>query len=164
MFQQFKLMQRTCVGQNSVVDKLMGIEKRRKNSLSTEKPGKIFHQNVREGETDHKVMVLSPTKNRNTKRSSLVASFQGKHTSECNFPDYPPTDLHSEEKELDDGELKTFAEVENKIKSVIENIIKKALPFVIRSSGDIRLSGKCMAGIFKMVIGMQKLEEWALKE
>ncbi|GIY62993.1 nose resistant to fluoxetine protein 6 [Caerostris darwini] len=95
--------------------------------------------------------------------NSLAAKLNRTIPASAIFPDYPPTDLHSEEKEPDDGELKTFAEVENKIKSVIENIIKKALPFVIRSSGDIRLSGKCMAGIFKMVIGMQKLEEWALR-
>ncbi|CAL1293051.1 unnamed protein product [Larinioides sclopetarius] len=79
------------------------------------------------------------------------------------FPDYPPTSLDSEEVEIDNGELKTFAEVEAKMKSLIDDVIKRVLPFVIRSSADIRLSGRCMASIFKMVIGMQKLQEWAIR-
>ncbi|GFR15109.1 nose resistant to fluoxetine protein 6 [Trichonephila clavata] len=79
------------------------------------------------------------------------------------FPDYPPSALNSEEEEDDNGELKTFHEVEAKMKSLIDDVIKRVLPFVIRSSADIRLSGRCMASIFQMVIGMQKLQEWAVR-
>lgn len=77
------------------------------------------------------------------------------------FPDYPPS-VRVEEPE-DSGELKTFQEVENKMKNLIDDVIKKVLPYVIRSSADIRLSGRCMASIFKLVLGMQKLQEWAIK-
>ncbi|KFM61611.1 hypothetical protein X975_19597, partial [Stegodyphus mimosarum] len=78
------------------------------------------------------------------------------------FPNYPPITEIVEEPE-ENGELKTFDEVETKMKGLIEDVIKKVLPYVIRSSADIRLSGRCMASIFKLVLGMQKLQEWAIK-
>ena len=77
------------------------------------------------------------------------------------FPDYPPPSRVEEPE--DNGELKTFQEVETKMKNLIDDVIKKVLPYVIRSSADIRLSGRCMASIFKLVLGMQKLQEWAIK-
>lgn len=78
------------------------------------------------------------------------------------FPDYPPS-ARDEEVEEKTGELQTFQDVESKMKGLIEDVIKKVLPYVIRSSADIRLSGRCMASIFKLVLGMQKLQEWAIK-
>lgn len=77
------------------------------------------------------------------------------------FPEYPPPTRVEEPEES--GELKTFQDVENKMKNLIDDVIKKVLPYVIRSSADIRLSGRCMASIFKLVLGMQKLQEWAIK-
>lgn len=84
-------------------------------------------------------------------------------TGSAIFPDYPPTSLDAEEVDEGNGELKTFQEVELKMKGLIDDVIKKVLPYVIRSSADIRLSGRCMASIFQLVLGMQKLQEWAIK-
>lgn len=66
--------------------------------------------------------------------------------------------------EMDEGgELETFEQVENRMKRMIDSVILRILPYVIRASADVDLSGKCMAGLFKLLFGMQKLEEWALK-
>ncbi|KAG8197949.1 hypothetical protein JTE90_020324 [Oedothorax gibbosus] len=85
-------------------------------------------------------------------------------TGQAIFPDYPPTSLENEVvDEEGDGELKSFQEVELKMKGLIDEVIKKVLPYIIRSSADIRLSGKCMASIFQLVLGLQRLQEWAIK-
>lgn len=42
-----------------------------------------------------------------------------------------------------------------------EDMVKKIMPMVIRSSSEIDLSGPCMASLFKMILAIKKQKMWA---
>lgn len=45
----------------------------------------------------------------------------------------------------------------------VEQMMKKLMPMVIRSSSSIELSGPCMAALFKMMLGLRQGKLWAYR-
>ncbi|KAG8178211.1 hypothetical protein JTE90_026979 [Oedothorax gibbosus] len=43
----------------------------------------------------------------------------------------------------------------------VEQVMKKLMPMVIRSSSSVDLSGPCMAALFKMMLGIRQGKLWA---
>lgn len=52
--------------------------------------------------------------------------------------------------------------VEERLKETVELVIKKLLPSLVRSSGDIDLSPECQAAIFQVIGGIRDLKPWAV--
>ncbi|KFM76134.1 Nose resistant to fluoxetine protein 6, partial [Stegodyphus mimosarum] len=50
-----------------------------------------------------------------------------------------------------------------KIAQGVEQMMKKLMPMVIRSSSSVDLSGPCMASLFKMMLGLRQSKTWAFK-
>ncbi|GBM38014.1 hypothetical protein AVEN_206845-1 [Araneus ventricosus] len=49
---------------------------------------------------------------------------------------------------------------DKKLAESTEQIMKKLMPMVIRSSSSVELSGPCMAAMFKMLMGMRQGKLW----
>ncbi|XP_055934460.1 nose resistant to fluoxetine protein 6-like [Argiope bruennichi] len=57
----------------------------------------------------------------------------------------------------------TFEELEKKIKTSMGNLVKMALPHLMRGSSDAKVSGPCSASIIKLIGGLRQIREWAMR-
>ncbi|GBM00701.1 Nose resistant to fluoxetine protein 6 [Araneus ventricosus] len=57
----------------------------------------------------------------------------------------------------------TFEELEKKIKTSMGNLVKMALPHLMRGSADAKVSGPCSASIIKLIGGLRQIREWAMR-
>lgn len=52
---------------------------------------------------------------------------------------------------------------EHKLNEVIQQMMKRLMPMVIRSSSSVELSGKCMQSLFKMMLALRQDKLWAAR-
>lgn len=52
---------------------------------------------------------------------------------------------------------------DHKLNEMIEQMMKRLMPMVIRSSSSVELSGKCMQSLFKMMLAMRQNKPWATR-
>lgn len=52
---------------------------------------------------------------------------------------------------------------DNKLKEAVEQMMKRVMPMVIRSSSSVELSGKCMQALFKMMLAVRQSKLWAFR-
>ena len=72
------------------------------------------------------------------------------------------------EKIMEDPDHQNYIEAnwnftDYKLNEMIEQMMKRLMPMMIRSSSSVELSGKCMQALFKMMLALRQNKLWATR-
>ncbi|GBN75901.1 hypothetical protein AVEN_255769-1 [Araneus ventricosus] len=57
--------------------------------------------------------------------------------------------------------LESWIKLDNTLKGAVQSVIKKLMPMVLESSGEVNLTSQCIQQSFQLVTGLRSLKKWA---
>lgn len=59
--------------------------------------------------------------------------------------------------------IQSIAETEKWVKKLVNSGVKMALPYMMSTVTEVRLSSKCMGGLLKLMRGVMDIRDWAVR-
>lgn len=59
--------------------------------------------------------------------------------------------------------IQSIAETEKWVKKLVNSGVKMALPYLMSTVTEVRLSSKCMGGLLKVMRGVMDIRDWAVR-
>lgn len=95
--------------------------------------------------------------NANTSENYGHTGIKNSDTNFTGSTQLPSTSTMTPEMEV----VKTWEAMEKSLKSTIDDLIKRALPFIMEKSTQMRISTRCQSHLLQLVFALQRMKPWA---
>ncbi|XP_076313904.1 nose resistant to fluoxetine protein 6-like isoform X2 [Tachypleus tridentatus] len=154
------------------------MEGNRKSHFKT-KMGDLESKNLKNDISNNTVLSTHPSQNISHSRAPEITT--GSSGIQKPKPSITPKDERKNSKSKGDDEepsatsagssdlqgLRAFQETLQKLRKMgrkfVTQVLKQALPTMVRMNSEMRLSSGCSGNLFKLAVGIRKLQEWAIK-